>query len=108
MGIEMAFPDRKGSRYGWELKLKKIQFRSGLQPCVLWVAEMASYALRVSAGVYILKQHEQAQFNWPKKGSRRGLPAVERNAIISIRRLNQIVIITQAGAAFIRVETNRG
>jgi hypothetical protein len=81
MGIESGFRDTKGSRYGWGLK--QIGLRSDVQLTVLWCAAMVAYALRMAAGASVVKKDEQAQFNWTKKGPRRSLLSVGRNAISS-------------------------
>jgi hypothetical protein len=81
MGIESGFRDTKGSRFGWGLK--QIGLRSDLQLSVLWAAAMVAYALRMAAGASVVKKDEQAQFNWTKKGPRRSLLAVGRNALSS-------------------------
>lgn len=81
MGIEGGFRDTKGSRYGWGLK--QVGLRSDVQLTVLWAAAMVAYALRVAAGASVVKKDEQAQFNWGKKGARRSLLSVGRNAISS-------------------------
>ena len=81
MGIESGFRDTKGSRYGWGLK--QIGLQSDVQLTVLWCAAMVAYAIRMAAGASVLKNDEQAQFNWGKKGARRSLLSVGRNAISS-------------------------
>jgi Transposase DDE domain len=81
MGIEAGFRDTKGSRFGWGLK--QIGLRSDVQLTVLWAAAMVAYALRMAAGASVVKTDEQAQFNWTKKGPRRSLLAVGRNALSS-------------------------
>lgn len=81
MGIESGFRDTKGSRFGWGLK--QIGLRSDVQLTVLWAAAMVAYALRMAAGASVVKQDEQAQFNWTKKGPRRSLLSVGRNALSS-------------------------
>ena len=81
MGIEGGFRDTKGSRFGWGLK--QIGLRSDVQLSVLWAAAMVAYALRMAAGASVVKKDEQAQFNWTKKGPRRSLLAVGRNAVSS-------------------------
>jgi hypothetical protein len=81
MGIESGFRDTKGSRYGWGLK--QIGLRSDVQLTVLWAAAMVAYALRLGAGASVVKKDEQAQFNWTRKGPRRSLLSVGRNAISS-------------------------
>lgn len=81
MGIESGFRDTKGIRYGWGLK--QIGSRSDVELTVLWAAAMVAYALRMAAGASVVKKDEQAQFNWTKKGPRRSLLSVGRNAISS-------------------------
>ena len=81
MGIESGFRDTKGKRYGWGLK--QIGLRSDVQLTVLWAAAMVAYALRMAAGASVVKKDEQAQFNWTKKGPRRSLLSVGRNALSS-------------------------
>ena len=81
MGIESGFRDTKGSRYGWGLK--QIGLRSDVKLTVLWGAAMVAYALRMGAGASVLKKDREAQFNWTKKGPRRSLLSVGRNAISS-------------------------
>lgn len=81
MGIESGFRDTKGSRYGWGLK--QIKMQSDVQLSVLWAAAMVAYALRMGAGASVRSKDEQAQFNWTKKGPRRSLLSVGRNAISS-------------------------
>jgi Transposase DDE domain len=81
MGIEGGFRDTKGGRFGWGLK--QVGLRSDVQLSVLWAAAMVAYALRMAAGASVVKKDEQAQFNWTKKGPRRSLLAVGRNAVSS-------------------------
>ena len=81
MGIEAGFRDSKGSRYGWGLKQLRLQ--SDVQITMLWAAAMVAYALRMAAGAMVVRQDSQAQFNWTRKGPRRSLLAVGRNAISS-------------------------
>jgi hypothetical protein len=81
MGIESGFRDTKGSRYGWGLK--QIGLRSDVQLTVLWAAAIVAYALRMAAGASVVKKDKQAQFNWTKKGPRRSLLSVGRNAVSS-------------------------
>jgi hypothetical protein len=81
MGIESGFRDTKGIRYGWGLK--QIGLSSDVELTVLWAAAMVAYALRMAAGASVVKKDEQAQFNWTKKGPRRSLLSVGRNAISS-------------------------
>ena len=81
MGIESGFRDMKGSRYGWGLK--QIGLRSDVELTLLWCAAMVAYALRLAAGASVVSKDEQAQFNWTKKGPRRSLLSVGRNAISS-------------------------
>jgi Transposase DDE domain len=81
MGIEAAFRDTKGMRYGWGLR--KVQLRSDVQLTALWAAAMVAYALRMAAGAYVSKQDRQAMFNWTRKGPRRSLLSVGRNALTS-------------------------
>jgi hypothetical protein len=81
MGIEAAFRDTKGGRYGWGLK--QIGLRSDVQLTVLWAAAMVAYALRMGAGASVVRKDSQAQFNWTKKGPRRSLLSVGRNAVSS-------------------------
>jgi hypothetical protein len=81
MGIEAGFRDSKGSRYGWGLK--QIRHQSDVQLTVLWCAAMVAYALRMAAGAIVVKQDGQAQFNWTRKGPRRSLLSVGRNALSS-------------------------
>jgi hypothetical protein len=81
MGIESGFRDTEGSRYGWGLK--QIGLRSDVELTVLWCAAMVAYALRMAAGASVVSKGEQAQFNWRKKGPRRSLLSVGRNAISS-------------------------
>ena len=81
MGIESGFRDTKGSRYGWGLK--QTGLRSDVQLTVLWCAAIVAYALRMAAGASVMKKDSQAQFNWTKKGPRRSLLSVGRNAISS-------------------------
>jgi len=81
MGIESGFRDTKGNRFGWGLK--QIGLRSDVQLSVLWAAAMVAYALRMAAGASVVKKDEQAQFNWTKKGPRRSLLSVGRNALSS-------------------------
>jgi hypothetical protein len=81
MGIESGFRDRKGSRYGWGLK--QIGLRSDIELTLLERAGMVAYALRMAAGASVVSKDEQAQFNWTKKGPRRSLLSVGRNAISS-------------------------
>jgi hypothetical protein len=81
MGIEGGFRDTKGGRFGWGLK--QVGLQSDVQLSVLWSAAMVAYALRMGAGASVLKKDEQAQFNWTKKGPRRSLLAVGRNAVSS-------------------------
>ena len=81
MGIEGGFRDTKGSRYGWGLK--QIGLQSDVKLTVLWAAAMVAYALRMAAGASVVKKDSQAQFNWTKKGPRRSLLAVGRNALSS-------------------------
>lgn len=63
--------------------MKQIGLHSDVQLSVLWAAAMVAYALRMAAGVSVVKKDEQAQFNWTKKGPRRSLLAVGRNAVSS-------------------------
>ena len=44
---------------------------------------MVAYALRMAAGASVVKNDSEAQFNWTKKGPRRSLLSVGRNAISS-------------------------
>ena len=81
MGIESGFRDTKGSRYGWGLK--QIGLRSDVELTVLWAAAMVAYALRMAAGASVVNKDSQAQFNWGKKGPRRSLLSVGRNAVSS-------------------------
>jgi hypothetical protein len=81
MGIEAGFRDIKGLRYGWGLK--KIKTSSDLQLSVLWTAAMVAYALRMAAGAHVLERDKQAMFNWTRKGPRRSMLSVGRNAITS-------------------------
>jgi hypothetical protein len=81
MGIEAGFRDTKGSRYGWGLK--QIGLSSDVQLSVLWAAAMVAYAIRMGAGASVVKKDSQAQFNWTKKGPRRSLLSVGRNAVSS-------------------------
>ena len=81
MGIESGFRDTKGIRYGWGLK--QIGLGSDVELTVLWAAAMVAYALRMAAGASEVKKDSQAQFNWGKKGPRRSLLSVGRNAISS-------------------------
>jgi len=81
MGIEGGFRDTKGNRFGWGLK--QIGLRSDVQLTVLWAAAMVAYALRMAAGASVVKKDAQAQFNWSKKGPRRSLLSVGRNALSS-------------------------
>jgi hypothetical protein len=81
MGIESGFRDTKGSRYGWGLK--QIGLRSDVELSVLWAAAMVAYAIRMGAGASVVNKDCEAQFNWTKKGPRRSLLAVGRNAISS-------------------------
>jgi hypothetical protein len=81
MGIESGFRDTKGIRYGWGLK--QIGLGSDVELTVLWAAAMVAYALRMAAGASEVKKDSQAQFNWTKKGPRRSLLSVGRNAISS-------------------------
>jgi len=81
MGIESGFRDTKGSRYGWGLK--QIGLSSDVELTVLWAAASVAYALRMAAGASEVKKDSQAQFNWTKKGPRRSLLMVGRNAISS-------------------------
>ncbi len=81
MGIEGGFRDTKGSRYGWGLK--QIRLQSDTQLTVIWAAAMVAYALRMAAGASEVKKDEQAQMNWTKKGPRRSLLSVGRNALSS-------------------------
>lgn len=81
MGIEAGFRDSKGSRYGWGLK--QVRLQSDVQLTVLWAAAIVAYALRMAAGAMVVKADSQAQFNWTRKGPRRSLLAVGRNAISS-------------------------
>ena len=81
MGIESGFRDTKGSRYGWGLK--QIGLGSDVQLTALWCAAIVAYALRMAAGASVLKKDSQAQFNWGKKGPRRSLLMVGRNAVSS-------------------------
>jgi hypothetical protein len=81
MGIEAGFRDSKGSRYGWGLK--QIRHQSDVQLSVLWAAACVAYAVRMAAGAMVLKQDSQAQFNWTRKGPRRSLLSVGRNAVSS-------------------------
>jgi hypothetical protein len=68
-------------RYGWGLR--KVQLRSDVQLTALWAAAMVAYALRMAAGAYVSKQDRQAMFNWTRKGPRRSLLSVGRNALTS-------------------------
>jgi hypothetical protein len=81
MGIESGFRDTKGSRYGWGLK--QIGLQSDVQLTVLWAAACVAYAIRMAAGASEVKKDPQAQFNWTKKGPRRSLLSVGRNAVSS-------------------------
>lgn len=81
MGIESGFRDTKGNRFGWGLK--QIGLRSDVQLSVLWAAAMVAYALRMGAGASVVRKDAQAQFNWTKKGPRRSLLSVGRNAVSS-------------------------
>jgi hypothetical protein len=81
MGTESGFRDTKGSRYGWGLK--QVGLQSDMQLSVLWAAAIVAYALRMGAGASVVKKDSEAQFNWTKKGPRRSLLAVGRNAISS-------------------------
>jgi hypothetical protein len=81
MGIESGFRDTKGNRFGWGLK--QFGLRSDVQLSVLWAAAMVAYALRMAAGASVVKKDAQAQFNWTKKGPRRSLLSVGRNALSS-------------------------
>ena len=81
MGIEAGFRDSKAIRYGWGLK--QIGLRSDVQLSVMWAAAMVAYAIRMAAGASVVKRDEQAQFNWTKKGPRRSLLSVGRNAVSS-------------------------
>ncbi|HXG64270.1 MAG TPA: transposase [Blastocatellia bacterium] len=81
MGIEAGFRDSKGLRYGWGVK--QIRLQSDGQLTLLWAAAMVAYGLQMAAGASLLKQDDQAQFNWTKKGPRRSLLAVGRNVISS-------------------------
>ena len=90
MGIEAGFRDTKGSRFGWGLK--QIGLRSDVQLTVLWAAAMVAYALRMGAGASVVKKDEQAQFNWTKKGPRRSLLAVGRNALSSgLLKIDEVI-----------------
>jgi len=90
MGIESGFRDTKGSRFGWGLK--QIGLRSDVQLSVLWAAAMVAYALRMAAGASVVKKDEQAQFNWTKKGPRRSLLSVGRNALSSgLLKMDEVV-----------------
>lgn len=90
MGIESGFRDTKGNRFGWGLK--QIGLRSDVQLSVLWAAAMVAYALRMAAGASVVKKDAQAQFNWTKKGPRRSLLAVGRNALSSgLLKSNEVV-----------------
>ena len=57
--------------------------RSDVELTVLWSAAMVAYALRMAAGASRVKRDCQAQFNWTKKGPRRSLLSVGRNALSS-------------------------
>jgi len=57
--------------------------RSDVELTVLWAAAMVAYALRMAAGASVVSKDAQAQFNWTKKGPRRSLLSVGRNAISS-------------------------
>ena len=81
MGIESGFRDTKGIRYGWGLK--QIGLSSDIQLTVMWSAAMVAYALRMAAGASVVKKDCEAQLNWTKKGPRRSLLSVGRNAISS-------------------------
>lgn len=81
MGIEAGFRDLKGTRDGWGLR--KIKMRSDVELSVLWAAAMVAYALRMAAGAVVCKQDNQAMFSWTRKGPRRSLLAVGRNAVTS-------------------------
>src|SRR5207253_3318314 len=81
MGIESGFRDTKGSRYGWGLK--QVGLQSDVQLSVLWAAAMMAYALWMVAGASVVRKDEQAQSNWTKKGLRRSLLSVGRNALSS-------------------------
>jgi hypothetical protein len=81
MGIESGFRDTKGIRYGWGLK--QIGLRTDVELTMLWAAAIVAYALRMAAGASVVSKDAQAQFNWTKKGPRRSLLSVGRNAISS-------------------------
>ena len=53
-----------------------MSLRSDVELSVLWCAAMA-------AGARVVKRDSEAQFNWTKKGPRRSLLSVGRNAISS-------------------------
>lgn len=44
---------------------------------------MVAYALRMAAVASVVKRDSEAQFNWTKKGPRRSLLSVGRNALSS-------------------------
>ena len=53
---------------------------------------MVAYALRMAAGASVVKKDAQAQFNWTRKGPRRSLLAVGRNALSSgLLKSNEVV-----------------
>jgi Transposase DDE domain len=81
MGIESGFRDTKGIRYGWGLK--QVGLRSDVELTLLWAAAMVAYAIRMGAGASVVNKDCEAQFNWTKKGPRRSLLSVGRNAISS-------------------------
>lgn len=101
MGIESGFRDTKGIRYGWGLK--QIRMQSDVQLSVLWAAAMVAYAIRMGAGAAVLKKDEQAQFNWTKKGPRRSLLSVGRNAVSS-GLLKREEIVKQLSKLALRLE----
>ncbi len=63
---------------------------------------MVAYALRMAAGASEVRRDSQAQFNWTKKGPRRSLLSVGRNAVSSGAAENGRVDKTTAevGVAF--------
>jgi hypothetical protein len=63
--------------------LKQIGLSSDVELTVLWCAAMVAYALRMAAGASEVKKDCEAQFNWTKKGPRRSLLSVGRNALSS-------------------------